>query len=80
MPPSLIVPFEAVSNYPCRCLCFGVRLQITRITPLRLITLQYSQRGLTDARTFIPVPPHLFNRINRINRINRDQNHPHLYR
>jgi hypothetical protein len=39
--------------YPCRCLCFGVREQITRITPLRLITLQYSQRGFTDARTFI---------------------------
>jgi hypothetical protein len=30
-----------------------VREQITRITPLRLITLQYSQRGLTEARTFI---------------------------
>lgn len=40
-------------RYPCRCLCFGVREQITRITPLRLITLQYSQRGFTDARTFI---------------------------
>ncbi len=39
--------------YPCRCLCFGVREQITRITPFRLITLQYSQRGFTDARTFI---------------------------
>lgn len=29
------------------------RLQITRMTPLRLITRQYSQRGLTDACTFI---------------------------
>jgi hypothetical protein len=42
-----------ISHYPCRCLCFGVRLQMTRITPLRLITLQYSQRGFTDARTLI---------------------------
>lgn len=44
--------------YPWRCLCLGVRLQITRITPLRLITRQYSQRGLTDACTFIRNLPH----------------------
>jgi len=38
--------------YPCRCLCLGLRLQITRITPRRLITLQCSQIGLTLVRTF----------------------------
>jgi len=30
----------------------GLRLQMTRITPRRLITLQCSQIGLTLARTF----------------------------
>jgi hypothetical protein len=30
----------------------GLRLQITRITPRRLITLQCSQIGLTLVRTF----------------------------
>src|SRR5204863_9940028 len=38
--------------YPCRCLCLGLRLQMTRITPRRLITLQCSQIGLTLVRTF----------------------------
>jgi hypothetical protein len=36
-------------------LCFGF-VQITRTTPLRRITLQLSQRGLTDADTFIVSP------------------------
>jgi len=38
--------------YPCRCLCLALRLQITRSTPRRLITLQCSQIGLTLVRTF----------------------------
>src|SRR5438874_8955418 len=38
--------------YPCRCLCLALRLQITRITPRRLITRQCSQIGLTLVRTF----------------------------
>src|SRR5438309_10396818 len=38
--------------YPCRCRCLGFRLQMTRITPRRLITLQCSQIGLTLERTF----------------------------
>src|SRR6266581_1642706 len=39
--------------YPCLCLCFGVFEQITRTTPLRLITLQLGHIFLTDGRTFI---------------------------
>src|SRR6266705_3268706 len=39
--------------YPCRCLCLGVLEQITRTTPLRLITLQLAHIFLTDGRTFI---------------------------
>src|ERR1044071_9096709 len=38
--------------YPCRCLFLALRLQITRITPRRLITRQCSQIGLTLVRTF----------------------------
>src|SRR5579883_1013907 len=37
---------------PCRCLCLGLRLQMMRMTPLRLITLQCSQIGFTLVRTF----------------------------
>src|SRR2546427_8252455 len=43
---------RAMSCYPCRCLCLGLRLQMTRMTPRRLITLQCSQIGLTLVRTF----------------------------
>jgi hypothetical protein len=43
---------EALVLYPCRCLCLGSLLQITITTPWRRITLQCSQRGFTDARTF----------------------------
>lgn len=39
-------------DYPWRCLCFGSFLQMTITTPWRRITLQLSQRGFTDARTF----------------------------
>src|SRR5262249_14042434 len=39
-------------TYPWRCLCLGSLLQITITTPWRRITLQCSQRGFTDARTF----------------------------
>src|SRR6476646_565603 len=42
--------------YPCRCLCFGFRLQMMRTTPWRLITLQCSQIGLTLLRTFTIAP------------------------
>jgi len=37
---------------PWRCLCLAL-VQITRITPLRLMILQFSQSFLTEARTFI---------------------------
>src|SRR5438105_9848848 len=43
---------RAMASYPCRCLCLGLRLQMTRMTPRRLITLQCSQIGLTLVRTF----------------------------
>ena len=39
--------------YPWRCLCLGLRLQITRTTPFRRTILQFSQIGLTLLRTFI---------------------------
>src|SRR3982751_2311372 len=37
--------------YPCRCLCFGL-VQMTITVPWRRITLQLSQRALTEALTF----------------------------
>src|SRR3954452_21012457 len=39
-------------DQPCRCLCLGLRLQMMRTTPCRLMTLQCSQIGLTLERTF----------------------------
>src|SRR5688500_1283329 len=44
---------DACHDQPCRCLCLGLRLQMMRTTPCRLITLQCSQIGLTLERTFI---------------------------
>src|ERR671919_796595 len=38
--------------YPCRCLCRGF-LQMMRTTPRRRTTLQFSQIGLTELRTFM---------------------------
>src|SRR5438046_1459074 len=38
--------------YPCRCLWRSF-VQMTRMTPLRRMILQFSQSFLTDARTFI---------------------------
>src|SRR6266702_458464 len=50
-------PAMRAMRYPCRCLCLGLRLQMTRITPRRLITLQCSQIGLTLVRTFKRAAP-----------------------
>ena len=44
---------EPSAVYPCRCLCFGLRLQITRTTPRRLMILQCSQIRFTLERTFM---------------------------
>src|SRR5215207_9604513 len=51
--PGISTPMmRAINNYPCRCLCRRF-VQMTRMTPLRRIILQFSQSFLTDARTFI---------------------------
>jgi hypothetical protein len=44
-------PAMRAIGYPCRCLCFGL-LQMTITVPWRRMTLQLSQRALTDALTF----------------------------
>jgi hypothetical protein len=38
-------------GYPCRCLCLGL-VQMTITVPRRRMTLQLSQRALTEALTF----------------------------
>src|SRR6187402_3596525 len=38
-------------GYPCRCLCLGL-VQMTITVPWRRMTLQLSQRTLTEALTF----------------------------
>src|SRR5215218_10510008 len=43
---------RAILYQPWRCLCLGLRLQMMRVTPLRLTTLQCSQIGFTLLRTF----------------------------
>src|SRR5438874_11170908 len=42
---------RAIGCYPCRCLCLGL-VQMTITVPWRRITLQLSQRALTEALTF----------------------------
>ena len=44
-----------INYYPCLCLCRGLT-QITRITLILLIILQFQQIFFTDARTFIDPP------------------------
>src|SRR6476469_2339065 len=44
-------PAMRAIGYPCRCLCLGL-VQITITVPWRRITLQLSQRALTEALTF----------------------------
>jgi len=43
---------RAILVYPCRCL-WRAFVQMTRMTPLRLTILQFSQSFFTDARTFM---------------------------
>lgn len=43
-------------NYPCLCLCFGFS-QMIRMLPFLLMTLHFSQIGLTDDLTFTANPP-----------------------
>src|SRR5436190_2587728 len=45
------IPAMRAIGYPCRCLCLGL-VQMTITVPWRRITLQLSQRALTDALTF----------------------------
>jgi len=52
-------------GYPCRCLC-RLSTQITRITPLRRIILQFRQIFLTDALTFIIFEPLVFHLIKKL--------------
>src|SRR5687767_5630096 len=44
-------PAMRAIGYPCRCLCLGL-LQMTITVPRRRMTLQLSQRTLTEALTF----------------------------
>src|SRR6478736_3729239 len=44
-------PAMRAIDYPCRCLCLGL-LQMTITVPWRRMTLQLSQRALTEALTF----------------------------
>src|SRR3954453_2621951 len=45
------IPAMRAIDYPWRCLCLGL-LQMTITVPWRRMTLQLSQRALTDALTF----------------------------
>src|SRR5436190_20036249 len=45
------IPAMRAIGYPCRCLCLGL-VQMTITVPWRRITLQLSQRALTEALTF----------------------------
>src|SRR5262245_19944584 len=44
-------PAMRAIGYPCRCLCLGL-VQMTITVPWRRMTLQLSQRALTEALTF----------------------------
>jgi hypothetical protein len=43
-------------DYPCLCLWRGLAAQMTRTTPLRRMTLHFTQIFFTDARTFMGPP------------------------
>src|SRR5665811_953465 len=45
------IPAMRAMPYPCRCLCLGLA-QMTITVPWRRMTLQLSQRALTEALTF----------------------------
>jgi len=45
------MPAMRAMPYPCRCLCLGLA-QMTITVPCRRMTLQLSQRALTEALTF----------------------------
>ena len=54
--PFCMLPLLLGFDQPCLCLCFGFS-QMMRMLPFLLMTLHFSQIGLTDDLTFIGQPP-----------------------